>query len=145
MLGDRRPVELAVRCTRRRREAGAAVLQVEDDVRRVGLPHPEVVLGAVGALAVTTRHNLFPLTGGRGARRRAGSVVRRVATVFSAVATARTDRPEKHRHCQRHRDGVPGHRRAEVDRAYAAYDEHPLDEPDAWGDLASFRTAAGSS
>ena len=32
-----------------------------------------------------------------------------------------------------------------VDRAYEAYDEHPLDEPDAWGDLASFREAAGRS
>lgn len=37
------------------------------------------------------------------------------------------------------------HRSAEIDRAYAAYDEHPLDEPDAWGDLASFRAAAASS
>jgi hypothetical protein len=37
------------------------------------------------------------------------------------------------------------HRAAEVDRAYAAYDEHPLDEPDEWGDLASFRAAAGAS
>jgi Arc/MetJ family transcription regulator len=37
------------------------------------------------------------------------------------------------------------HRRAEVDVSYAAYDEHPLDEPDEWGDLASFRAAAGSS
>lgn len=37
------------------------------------------------------------------------------------------------------------HRRAEVDAAYAAYDERPLDEPDEWGDLASFRAAAGSS
>ncbi|MBK9177973.1 MAG: DUF2191 domain-containing protein [Acidimicrobiales bacterium] len=37
------------------------------------------------------------------------------------------------------------HRRAEVDRAYAAYDEHPLDEPDEWGDLASFRAAAAKS
>jgi len=37
------------------------------------------------------------------------------------------------------------HRRAEVDRGYAAYDEHPLDEPDEWGDLASFRAAAASS
>ena len=36
-------------------------------------------------------------------------------------------------------------RRAEVDRAYAVYDEHPLDEPDEWGDLASFRAAAASS
>jgi antitoxin MazE5 len=37
------------------------------------------------------------------------------------------------------------HRAAEVDAAYASYDEHPLDEPDAWGDLASFRDAAGAS
>lgn len=37
------------------------------------------------------------------------------------------------------------HRAAEVDAAYAAYDEHPLDEPDEWGDLASFRRAAGAS
>jgi antitoxin MazE5 len=36
-------------------------------------------------------------------------------------------------------------RAAEVDAGYAAYDEHPLDEPDAWGDLASFRAAAGGS
>lgn len=33
----------------------------------------------------------------------------------------------------------------EVDASYAAYDEHPLDEPDPWGDLASFRPAASSS
>jgi hypothetical protein len=37
------------------------------------------------------------------------------------------------------------HRRAEVDRAYVAYDEHPLDEADGWGDLASFRAAAAAS
>jgi hypothetical protein len=37
------------------------------------------------------------------------------------------------------------HRSARYDEAYAAYDEHPLDEPDEWGDLASFGTAAGSS
>jgi len=37
------------------------------------------------------------------------------------------------------------HRRAEVDRSYAAYDEHPLDEADEWGDLASFRAAASTS
>lgn len=36
-------------------------------------------------------------------------------------------------------------RAAEFDAAYAAYDAHPLDEADAWGDLASFRAAAGSS
>jgi len=37
------------------------------------------------------------------------------------------------------------HRSAEVDATYAAYDQHPLDEPDEWGDLASFRRAAASS
>lgn len=36
------------------------------------------------------------------------------------------------------------HRAAEVDTAYAAYDRAPLHEPDAWGDLASFRAAACS-
>ena len=40
---------------------------------------------------------------------------------------------------------VARHRSAEVDASYAAYDEHPLDEPDEWGDLASFRLAAGRS
>jgi hypothetical protein len=37
------------------------------------------------------------------------------------------------------------HRAAEIDAAYAAYDEHPLGESDAWGDLASFREAAAAS
>ena len=37
------------------------------------------------------------------------------------------------------------HRSAEVDASYAAYDEHPADEPDAWGDLTSWRRAAGAS
>jgi hypothetical protein len=37
------------------------------------------------------------------------------------------------------------HRSAEVNASYAAYDEHPADEPDEWGDLASWRRAAGAS
>ena len=37
------------------------------------------------------------------------------------------------------------HRATEVDASYAAYDEHPLDEPDEWGDLASFRRATAAS
>jgi hypothetical protein len=37
------------------------------------------------------------------------------------------------------------HRGAEIDAAYSAYDEHPLDEPDEWGDLASFRASASAS
>ncbi len=40
---------------------------------------------------------------------------------------------------------VARHRSAEVDASYAAYDDHPLDEPDDWGDLASFRAAAARS
>jgi hypothetical protein len=34
---------------------------------------------------------------------------------------------------------------AEIDASYAVYDEHPLKEPDEWGDLASFRRAAAAS
>jgi hypothetical protein len=37
------------------------------------------------------------------------------------------------------------HRAVEIDAAYAAYDDSPLDTPDEWGDLASFRSAAGES
>jgi hypothetical protein len=37
------------------------------------------------------------------------------------------------------------HRSSEIDAAYVAYDARPLDEPDAWGDLASFREAAAAS
>lgn len=37
------------------------------------------------------------------------------------------------------------HRAAQIDAAYAAYDAHPIDEPDEWGDLASFREAAALS
>jgi len=37
------------------------------------------------------------------------------------------------------------HRSAEVDASYAAYDEHPANEPDEWGDLASWRRAAAAS
>lgn len=40
---------------------------------------------------------------------------------------------------------LAAHRDAEVDAAYAAYDQHPLDEPDDWGDLESWRQAAGAS
>lgn len=34
---------------------------------------------------------------------------------------------------------------AEVDASYAVYDASPLDQPDEWGDLASFREAAAKS
>ncbi len=40
---------------------------------------------------------------------------------------------------------IARYRAAEIDASYAAYDEHPLDEADGWGDLASFREAAAAS
>lgn len=40
---------------------------------------------------------------------------------------------------------VARNRAAVVDASYAAYDRQPLDEPDEWGDLASFRRAAAAS
>jgi hypothetical protein len=36
-------------------------------------------------------------------------------------------------------------RAVEIDAAYAAYDTSPIDSSDEWGDLASFRKAAGAS
>lgn len=36
-------------------------------------------------------------------------------------------------------------RGAEIDASYEAYDAEPVSSEDAWGDLASFREAAGSS
>jgi antitoxin MazE5 len=40
---------------------------------------------------------------------------------------------------------VARNRGAQIDAEYKRYDEHPLDEPDEWGDLASFRQATGAS
>jgi hypothetical protein len=40
---------------------------------------------------------------------------------------------------------LASHRAAEIDTAYTTYDTHPIDEPDEWGDLASFRDAARKS
>lgn len=37
------------------------------------------------------------------------------------------------------------HRADELDASYEAYDAHPVEEPDEWGDLASFRQAAAAS
>jgi len=37
------------------------------------------------------------------------------------------------------------HRSAQTDTGYTAYDEHPADEPDEWGDLASWRSGAGAT
>jgi hypothetical protein len=40
---------------------------------------------------------------------------------------------------------VGRHRAAEIDTGYGVYEDHPLEEADEWGDLASFREAAASS
>jgi hypothetical protein len=40
---------------------------------------------------------------------------------------------------------IAKHRATEVDASYAAYDKHPLEQADEWGDLASFREAAAAS
>lgn len=40
---------------------------------------------------------------------------------------------------------VARYRAVEIDDAYRAYEHAPLDQPDAWGDLATFRSAAGAS
>lgn len=40
---------------------------------------------------------------------------------------------------------IERNRAAEIDASYASYEERPLDGPDAWGDLASFREAAAAS
>jgi hypothetical protein len=41
---------------------------------------------------------------------------------------------------------VARYRAAEIDGAYdAAYRAHPIDEPDEWGDLASFRDASAAT
>lgn len=37
------------------------------------------------------------------------------------------------------------HRSAEIDAAYASYDAQPVECEDDWGDLASWRRAAGAS
>lgn len=40
---------------------------------------------------------------------------------------------------------IERNRAVEIDASYAVYDERPLDDSDAWGDLASFREAAAAS
>ena len=40
---------------------------------------------------------------------------------------------------------VARNRSKEIDASYGAYDEFPVDNPDDWGNLAEFRSAAASS
>ncbi len=37
------------------------------------------------------------------------------------------------------------HRAVQIEASYEAYVTHPIDEPDEWGDLESFRRAAAAS
>ena len=37
------------------------------------------------------------------------------------------------------------YRAAKIDASYTAYDTQPADQPDEWGDLASWRRAAGAT
>ncbi len=67
-----------------------------------------------------------------------GSLLRSARTLRSGVTDAALIDEALKALLDRHRSGV-------IDAAYAAYDEHPLDEPDEWGDLASFRGAAAAS
>lgn len=44
------------------------------------------------------------------------------------------------------RDYLAGHRRAEIDAAYArSYRDHPIETPDEWGDLPSWQHAAAAA
>jgi hypothetical protein len=40
---------------------------------------------------------------------------------------------------------IASNRSGEIDAAYAAYDQFPVDDPDDWGSLAVFRDAAAGS
>lgn len=40
---------------------------------------------------------------------------------------------------------VAGNRAGEIDAAYEAYDEFPIDESDEWGNLETFRAGAAGS
>ncbi len=40
---------------------------------------------------------------------------------------------------------VARHRASEIDAAYAAYDDFPIDDSDEWGDLAAFRAGVAAS
>lgn len=40
---------------------------------------------------------------------------------------------------------LAANRGAEIDSAYAIYDDQPINQPDEWGDLGSWRKAAGTS
>ena len=67
------------------------------------------------------------------------------AELLESARNARVDRPDSALIDEALAALMARRRAAEFDAAYAAYDAHPLDEADEWGDLASFRAAASSS
>lgn len=67
------------------------------------------------------------------------------AQLLAAARRARAGRPDSALVDEALAALLARERAAELDAAYAAYDSHPIDEPDEWGDLASFRAAAGTS
>ena len=67
------------------------------------------------------------------------------ATLLSSARSARSGLTDAALVDEALRALLARYRSAEIDASYAAYDEHPADEPDAWGDLASWRRATGAS
>ena len=78
-----------------------------------------------------------------------GMARQRVSTTVDAELLARARRLRKGNDAALFDEALAAliarHRRAEIDASYVAYDRHPLDEPDEWGDLASFHNAAGTA
>jgi hypothetical protein len=74
----------------------------------------------------------------------------RVSTTVDGDLLARARRLDRRQNDAALIDGalralLARHRAGEIDASYRAYDEHPLDTADEWGDLASFRDAAAGS
>jgi Arc/MetJ family transcription regulator len=67
------------------------------------------------------------------------------ADLLAEARRARKGSPDSRLIDEALRSFLARQRAAEVDALYATYDEQPLEGGDEWGDLASFRQAAGSS
>ena len=65
--------------------------------------------------------------------------------LLASARRARAGKPDSALFDEAFEELLARDRAAEVDDSYAAYDAHPLDEHDEWGDLASFREAAAAS
>lgn len=67
------------------------------------------------------------------------------AELLMAARTARSGAPDSALIDEALASLVARNRAAEIDAAYGAYQNEPLSTKDEWGDLESFREAAGSS